>query len=89
MSQIWWTNNEKTRGWNMMAWDRLCYPKGIGAIGFRDMHLFNLALLGRQAWRLINFNGTLCFKMWSAKYFPEGDVFKPKLCDNCCLLGLA
>ncbi|KAA3479799.1 reverse transcriptase [Gossypium australe] len=82
MSRMWWTKNEKTRVWNMMAGDRLCYPKRMGGIGFRDMHLFNLALLGRQVWRLINFNDTLCFKVLSAKYFPEGDMFRPKLCDK-------
>ncbi|KAG8492635.1 hypothetical protein CXB51_010097 [Gossypium anomalum] len=63
-----------------MAWNRLCYPKGMGGMGFRDMHVFNLALLGRQVWRLVNFKDTLCFKVLSAKYFPE--VFRPKRCDR-------
>ncbi|KAG8501277.1 hypothetical protein CXB51_003369 [Gossypium anomalum] len=39
---------ERKRGWNMLAWDRLCYPKGMGGFGFRDLWLFNVALLGRQ-----------------------------------------
>ncbi|KAK5836255.1 hypothetical protein PVK06_012029 [Gossypium arboreum] len=66
----------------MMAWDRLCYPKGMGGIGFRNMHLFNIALLGRQVWRLLKFKDTSCFKVLSAKYFPEGDVLRPKYCDK-------
>lgn len=65
-----------------MARDWLCYPKGIGGIGFQDMHLFNLSFLGRQVWRLINFKHTLCFKVLSAKYFLEEDVFRPKHCDK-------
>lgn len=51
-------------------------------MGFRDMHVFNLALLCRQFWRLVNFKDTLCFKVLSAKYFPKGDVFRPKRCDR-------
>ncbi|MBA0811001.1 hypothetical protein Gohar_002940, partial [Gossypium harknessii] len=35
-------------GWNMLSWDRLCYPKGMGGLGFMEVGLFNIALLGRQ-----------------------------------------
>ncbi|KAK5784846.1 hypothetical protein PVK06_039385 [Gossypium arboreum] len=41
----------------------------VGGLGFRDLHLFNLALLGRQAWRLTQFKDTLCYKVLSSKYF--------------------
>ncbi|KAK5802895.1 hypothetical protein PVK06_030524 [Gossypium arboreum] len=47
-----------------------------------DLRLFNVALLGRQVWRLINCKETLCFKVLSAKYFPDGDVFNPKSMDK-------
>ncbi|KAL1185514.1 hypothetical protein V6Z11_A01G119000 [Gossypium hirsutum] len=46
----------------------MCYPKGVGSICFRNLHLFNLALLGRQ--------------VLSAKYFSNGDVFSYKRCDK-------
>ncbi|KAH1063719.1 hypothetical protein J1N35_028706 [Gossypium stocksii] len=59
---MWWMSNGKTRGWVMMAWDRMCHPKGMGGIGSWNMHIFNLALLGRQVWRLMHFKNTLCFK---------------------------
>ncbi|KAH1037891.1 hypothetical protein J1N35_039634 [Gossypium stocksii] len=36
--------------------------------GFRDLRLFNLALLGRQ--------------VLSSKYFPSGDIFHPKVVDK-------
>ncbi|KAK8335230.1 hypothetical protein V6Z11_A09G040300 [Gossypium hirsutum] len=82
MCKQWWTNNKKTRGWVMLAWERMCYPKGMGDIGFWDMHLFIIVLLGRQVWRLMQFKDTLCFKVLSAKYFSEGDVFRPKYCEK-------
>ncbi|KAG4109655.1 hypothetical protein ERO13_1Z049385v2, partial [Gossypium hirsutum] len=82
MSRMWWNNNDKACGWAMMAWDWLCHPKGIGGLGFRDLRCFNVALIGRQVWHLINCKETLCFKVLGAKYFPNGDVFNPKSMDK-------
>lgn len=48
----------------------------------KDLHLFNVALLGRQLWRLINDRETLCFKVLSPKYFPNGEVLNPKNVDK-------
>jgi hypothetical protein len=47
-------------------------PKDYGGMGFRDMRLFNQALLARQAWRLIQFPDTLCAQILKAKYYPNG-----------------
>jgi hypothetical protein len=39
-------------------------PKGYGGMGFRDLKLFNQALLARQA----------CARLLKARYFPYGDI---------------
>ncbi|KAK5818006.1 hypothetical protein PVK06_022936 [Gossypium arboreum] len=65
-----------------MAWDTLCIPKGMGDIGFRDLRLFNFALLERQVWWLINHRNILCYQVLSSKYFPNGNVFHPKRVDK-------
>ncbi|XP_017644614.1 uncharacterized protein LOC108485304 [Gossypium arboreum] len=63
-------------------------PNGVmeelqdGGLRFRDLRLFNMALLGRQVWRLISCKDTLCFRVLSAKYFPDRDVFHPKHIDK-------
>ena len=36
-----------------IGWDRLCRGKMEGRIGFKDLKAFNLAMLGKQCWRLM------------------------------------
>ncbi|KAK8335227.1 hypothetical protein V6Z11_A09G040100 [Gossypium hirsutum] len=82
LSKMWWVGKDKGRFWAMLPWKTLCKPKGMGGLGIRDVRLFNLALLGRQVWRLINNKDSLCFKVLSSKYFPDGNIFKAKKVDK-------
>lgn len=41
-----------------------------------------MPLLGRKVWRLISCRDTLCYKVFSAKYFPDGDVLRSKRIDK-------
>ncbi|KAA3453909.1 reverse transcriptase [Gossypium australe] len=82
LSKTWWTRKDGGRFWIMLPWKTLRKPKGMGGLGVRDVRLFNLALIGRQVWRLINNKDTLCFKVLSSKYFPDGNIFKAKKVDK-------
>ncbi|MBA0844732.1 hypothetical protein Goarm_023173, partial [Gossypium armourianum] len=66
----------------MIRWKMLCKLKAMGGLGIRNVRLFNLALLGRQVWRLINNTDTLCFKVLSSKYFLDGNIFNAKKVDK-------
>ncbi|XP_074299692.1 putative mitochondrial protein AtMg00310 [Silene latifolia] len=51
-------------------------------MGFRDFQLFNLALLGKQAWRLVTETGNLWEQIMRAKYYPDGEFMTAQLGAN-------
>ena len=48
----------------------------MGCMGFRDMRSYNQALLAKQAWRLIQQPNSLCARVLSAKYYPDGNILQ-------------
>jgi hypothetical protein len=46
---FWWGDDEQSRKVHWLAWENLIKPKNKGGMGFRDMALFNQALLARHA----------------------------------------
>ncbi|KAJ8775358.1 hypothetical protein K2173_023123 [Erythroxylum novogranatense] len=83
MNKFWWGGcREGSRGINWLSWDRMCYAKSMGGMGFRDLRCFNTALLGKQGWRLIVDTTTLSYQVLKAKYFPRGDFLTARLGTN-------
>jgi hypothetical protein len=46
-------------------------PKIKGGMGFRDLHLFNLALLGKHGLCFITNMTSLCARVLKGRYFPD------------------
>lgn len=45
-------------------------------MGFRDLRLFNLAMLGKQGWRLIIRTDSLCARVLKGRYFHDSDFMR-------------
>lgn len=54
MNSFWWGSKRSggSGGINWMKWERLCKPKDFGGIGFKQLHIFNVAMLGKQMWNI-------------------------------------
>lgn len=57
------------RGIHWMSWDHMCGKKNNGMMGFRKLHDFNLALLGKQAWRFLIKLNLLVSRIYRAPFF--------------------
>ncbi|XP_019179708.1 PREDICTED: uncharacterized protein LOC109174921 [Ipomoea nil] len=70
MNKYWW-GTRMDRGIHCKAWDKLSIPKKYGGMRFKDLKNFNLAMLGKQAWRLLTSPDTLVAKVYKVRYYPN------------------
>lgn len=76
--RYWWNNQEGKHKIHWLNKEQLLKPKEEGGLGFRDIHLFNLAMLAKQGWRLWQNSDSLCAQVLTAKYYPNTSVLEAK-----------
>uniref|UniRef100_A0A803PWA8 Uncharacterized protein n=1 Tax=Cannabis sativa TaxID=3483 RepID=A0A803PWA8_CANSA len=82
MSNYWWKSSKNNCGISWMSWKKLCKHKSNGGLGFKDLRDYNLALLGKQAWRLLVADNSLVSRVFKARYFASGSVLTASLGNN-------
>ncbi|XP_048623608.1 uncharacterized protein LOC125592465 [Brassica napus] len=69
IAQFWWSSNPPKRGIPWAKWEKMCLPREEGGIGFRMIHEFNLALLAKQLWRLVQLPDSLVARVLRGRYY--------------------
>ncbi|XP_048593215.1 uncharacterized protein LOC106393995 [Brassica napus] len=69
IAQFWWSSNPPKRGIHWAKWEKVCLSREEGGIGFRLIHEFNLALLAKQLWRLVQFPDSLVARVLRGRYY--------------------
>jgi hypothetical protein len=88
MSNFWWGHKENDSRIAWMSWSRMGRFKERGGLGFRDLEWFNMALLVKQGWRLLQNLDSLAATILRKKYYPHGEFLdaplrrKPDKCLN-------
>jgi hypothetical protein len=73
IANFWWGSSVDNKHIHWMKWDHLTIPKCDGGMGFRDMRMFNLAMLGKQGRWLMTRPDSLCSQVLKGHYFHDSD----------------
>ena len=79
MMEYWWSNSQSQHKIHWISHDRMTFPKSVGGFGFRDLELFNQALLAKQAWRLLYEPHCLFSRFFRSRYNSKTSFLKSKL----------
>lgn len=74
ITHFWWDVKPVLRKMRWISWDRLTYLKSARGLGFREIEVFNDALLAKHTWRLLKNPSSLFGQILLNKYCRDTDL---------------
>ena len=78
IARFWWGSNDTRQTMHWQSWDAMCEPIAMGGMGFRNLKVFNQALLAKQMWRLQMDTTSLLHSVLKARYFKHDSVLEAR-----------
>jgi len=76
MNFFWWGySGDQSIGINRLYWDTLYMHKNDRGMSFKNLPIFNLAMLDKQGWRLVSNSDSLATKIYKERYYPKFNFF--------------
>lgn len=83
LTRFWWDGNDEKKKLCYVSWTDLSQPKAVGGLGFREIQVFNHALLAKIAWRLITSPNCLLARVLKGKYCHRGSFLDIEASASC------
>ena len=74
--KFWWGQRGDKRKIHWLKWSEMTKFKSEGGMGFRDLTLHNESLLAKQAWRLLQDQSSLFYKVFKPRFFPNCTIME-------------
>lgn len=88
LNSFWWGHgHDPKKGVKWEMWESLCKHKNEGGMSFHNLHIFNIAILDKLGWRILQRPDSLLSRILKAKYFPHCDFQKLLLTTTLAILG--
>lgn len=79
IARYWWQKGHGRKGIHWCSWKKACELKNVDGLGFRNMAKFNVALLAKQGYWLMDQPDSLLAQVLKARYYPTTTFLQTEL----------